>query len=67
MPWNRRQVLKTGLASLGSGIGLSGLGAGLYQLQGCQAAAVAVPPLPPNTPGAGNGDELPHLAGGWGF
>jgi manganese oxidase len=50
--WHRRQILKAGL----TGLGLTGIGAGLYQLQGCQAGrAVAIPPIPENTPTGGNG------------
>jgi manganese oxidase len=50
--WNRRQILKAGLA----GVGLTGIGTSLYSLGGCQTSrAVAIPPIPENTPLAGNG------------
>jgi manganese oxidase len=50
--WNRRQILRAGLGS----IGLVGTGAGLYALRACQVdRAVAIPPIPENTPMAGNG------------
>jgi FtsP/CotA-like multicopper oxidase with cupredoxin domain len=50
--WNRRQILKVGLA----GIGLAGIAAGAYQWQRRPAtAAVAIPPIPENTPAQGNG------------
>jgi FtsP/CotA-like multicopper oxidase with cupredoxin domain len=50
--WNRRQLLKLGLA----GAGLTGAATFFYQFQRQQAAsAVGIPPIPENTPTAGNG------------
>lgn len=49
--WNRRQLLKLGLA----GIGVAGAGITVQQLRAQDQAKVKIPPIPAQTPTGGNG------------